>query len=131
MQDAGNLVYKDVLSEVITFLSSAAQKALDYGVKRENIILDPGIGFAKNVEQNLLLIREIKKFREMGYAVLVGHSRKSFIGKLLERENAKERLAGSLALSIYLASQGVEILRVHDVRETYDALKMFNFCEEF
>ena len=128
MQNPENLVYKDIASEVIEFLTKAAQKALDYGVKRENIILDPGIGFSKTVEQNMLLIKGINQLRESGYAVLVGHYRKSFIGKLLNRDNAKDRLAGTIAVSLYLASQGVEILRVHDVQETSDALKMFNFC---
>lgn len=128
MQNAENLVYKDILSEVIDFLTKAAQRAVDCGVKRENIILDPGIGFAKDVEQNMLLIKGVRQLRESGYAVLVGHSRKSFIGKLLKRDNAGDRLAGTIALSLYLASQGVEILRVHDVRESSDALKMFKFC---
>jgi dihydropteroate synthase len=128
MQNQENLVYKNIVSEVIDFLTKAAQKALDYGVKQENIILDPGIGFSKTIEQNILLIKGIKQLRESGYAVLVGHSRKSFIGKLLNRDNAKDRLAGTIAVSLYLASQGVEILRVHDVQETSDALKMFNFC---
>ena len=128
MQNPENLVYKDVVSEIIEFLTKAAQKALDYGVKRENIILDPGIGFSKTVEQKMLLIKGIRRLRESGYAVLVGHSRKSFIGKLLNRDNAKDRLAGTIAVSLYLALQGVEILRVHDVKENNDALKMFNFC---
>lgn len=128
MQNQENLVYKDIVSEVLEFLTKAAQKALDYGVKRENIILDPGIGFSKTVEQNILLVKGIKQLRKSGYAVLVGHSRKSFIGKLLNRDNTKDRLAGTIAVSLYLASQGVEILRVHDVQETSDALKMFNFC---
>jgi dihydropteroate synthase len=130
MQNSENLVYEDILSEVTGFLLKAAQKALDYGVKRENIILDPGIGFAKNAEQSLLLIREIAKLRASGYPVLAGHSRKSFIGKLLGRDNPGERLAGTLAVSLYLASQGVEIIRVHDVRENSDALKMFKLCTQ-
>ncbi len=128
MQNPENLVYKDIVDEVIEFLNKAAQKALDCGVKRGNIILDPGIGFAKNAAQNLLLIKEINRLRKSGYAVMAGHSRKSFIGKLLNRDNVKDRLAGTIALSLYLASQGVEILRVHDVLETSDALKMFKFC---
>ncbi len=128
MQNPENLVYKDIVGEVIDFLTKAARKALDCGVKRGNIILDPGIGFAKDAEQNMRLIKKIKKLRESGYAVLVGHSRKSFIGKLLKRDNTKDRLSGTLAVSLYLASQGVEILRVHDVQENRDALKMFKFC---
>ena len=129
MQNQENLAYKDVLNEVIDFLTKAAQKAMDCGVKSKNIILDPGIGFAKDTEQNMLLIKGVKRLREKGYAVLVGHSRKSFIGKLLERDDAMDRLAGTIAVSLYLASQGVEILRVHDVKENRDALKMFNFCQ--
>jgi dihydropteroate synthase len=128
MQSPENLVYKDLVSEVIDFLTRTARKALDYGVKRENIILDPGIGFSKDAEQNVQLLKEIKQLKKSGYAVLVGHSRKSFIGKLLERAKPDDRLAGTIAVSLYLASQGVEILRVHDVRENMDALKMFNFC---
>lgn len=128
MQNPENLVYKDVVSEVADFLNKAARKAINCGVKRENIILDPGIGFSKNVEQNMLLIKGIKQLKESGFAVLVGHSRKSFIGNLLKRDNAGDRLAGTIAVSLYLASQDVEILRVHDVQENSDALKMFNFC---
>ena len=128
MQNPENLVYEDVAGEVADFLARAAGKALDCGVRRENIILDPGIGFSKNVEQNILLIKEIKRLKENGYAVLVGHSRKSFIGKLLKRDKPEGRLAGTIAVSLYLASQEVEILRVHDVQENMDALKMFNFC---
>jgi dihydropteroate synthase len=128
MQNPENLVYEDIVSEVIDFLSKAAQKAIDCGVKRENIILDPGIGFAKDVEQNMQLIKNISQLRGIAHAVLVGHSRKSFIGKLLKRDDAKDRLAGTVAVSLYLASQGVEILRVHDVQENSDALKMFKCC---
>lgn len=128
MQKPENMVYKDVVGEVVDFLTEAARKAIDCGVKRENIILDPGIGFSKDVEQNMLLIKGIKQLKKSGFAVLVGHSRKSFIGKLLKRDNAGDRLAGTIAVSLYLASQGVEILRVHDVQESSDALKMFNFC---
>jgi dihydropteroate synthase len=109
-------------------LDNAACKAIGCGVKKENIILDPGIGFSKDVEQNLEIVREIGRFRQSGYAVLAGHSRKSFIGKLLRRDNAKERLAGTLAVSLVLAAHGADILRVHDVRDTSDALKMYNFC---
>ena len=128
MQKPENLVYEDVVSEVTDFLNEAAKKALDCGVRRKNIILDPGIGFSKNVEQNMLLIKGIKQLKKSGFAVLVGHSRKSFIGNLLKRDDAGDRLPGTIAVSLYLASQGVDILRVHDVRENCDALKMFNFC---
>ena len=128
MQNPENLQYHDLIGEIIEFLDNAACKAVECGVKRENIIFDPGIGFSKDVEQNLEIVREIDRFRQSGYAVLAGHSRKSFIGKLLHRDNAKERLAGTLAVSLVLASHGADILRVHDVRETSDALKMYNFC---
>jgi len=128
MQNPENLVYGDVVSEVIDFLTRAARKALDCGVKRGNIILDPGIGFSKDVEQNMRLLKEIKRLKKSGYAVLAGHSRKSFIGKLLKRGKPEDRLAGTIAVTLYLASQEVEIIRVHDVRENMDALKMFKFC---
>ncbi|MDD5728890.1 MAG: dihydropteroate synthase [Victivallales bacterium] len=128
MQEPENLQYRDLIGEIVAFLENAARKAREHGVKKENIILDPGIGFSKDAEQNLEIIRKIERFRECGYAVLAGHSRKSFIGKLLQRDNAGERLAGTLAVSLVLAARGVDILRVHDVRETHDALQMYRFC---
>jgi dihydropteroate synthase len=130
MQDSENLVYRDIVEEVIGFLNKAAEKAVERGVKKENIILDPGIGFAKDVPQNLLLIKEINRIRGIGFPVLVGHSRKSFIGKLLNRDKTEDRFAGTMGVSLFLAAQGVEILRVHDVRETKDALQMFKLCAE-
>ncbi|MDD5697483.1 MAG: dihydropteroate synthase [Victivallaceae bacterium] len=128
MQHPEFLLYEDVVNEVAGFLAAAAQKALDYGVKRENIILDPGIGFAKTAEQNLALLRNISRIRAGGYPVMVGPSRKAFIGRLLGRDNAGDRLAGTVGAALCLAAQGVEILRVHDVREIADAMKMFNLC---
>jgi dihydropteroate synthase len=130
MQHTGNLAYRDIIGEINAFLSTAIQKALDSGVKRENIVLDPGIGFAKTVEQNLTLIGQIERIRELGHPVLVGHSRKSFIGALLDIKSPKDRIFGTIGVSVFLAAKGVEIIRVHDVRETCDALKMFKLCTE-
>ena len=129
MQNSENLQYRNIVSEVTDFLTEAADKAIKAGVKRENIILDPGIGFAKDVKQNLLLLKEIDCLRQTGYPVLVGHSRKTFIGKLLGYTEPKDRKAGTIGVSMYLAAKGVEIIRVHDVRENNDALRMYKFCE--
>lgn len=109
--------YNSVVDEVLDFLLNAAMKAEKAGIKKENIILDPGIGFGKQLEDNLTLIRNISRFTETGYSILMGLSRKSFIGQILNVE-ADDRLIGSLTANGYCASQGTDILRVHDVKET-------------
>lgn len=128
MQTVKNLEYDNIIEDICAFLTSAAAKALDYGVNRENIVLDPGIGFAKTVEQNLKLIGHISRLRQCGYPVLVGHSRKSFIGKLFDREDPRERVFATAGAAIYLAEQNVELIRVHDVRAMNDALTMYRLC---
>ncbi|MCP3968387.1 MAG: dihydropteroate synthase [Lentisphaerae bacterium] len=128
MQKTENLKYGDIVEDICAFLTSAAAKALDYGVNRENIVLDPGIGFAKSVEQNLKLIGQIDRLRQCGYPVLVGHSRKSFIGKIFDREDPQERILATAGAAIFLAEQNVEFIRVHDVRAVNDALTMYRLC---
>lgn len=116
---------EDIFVEVEGRLRESIAVAFQHGVAPENIVLDVGIGFGKTVEQNLSLIanlaRIVKKFEE--FPMLVGASRKSFIGKLCNEPDAGERLAGSLAAAIAAVKNGAKILRVHDVRETRQALK--------
>ena len=112
-----------VVAGVMRELSPAAESAAAAGVRPENIIYDPGIGFAKTPEQDWTLLREIGKFRTLG-PVLAGISRKSFLGAFLDQKEPQLRLGGTLAGVLYLADAGVEILRVHDVRQAGDALRV-------
>jgi len=118
-----NPQYDDVTEDVYQFLQDRAQAALDAGIQSDKLLFDPGFGFGKTVEHNFILLRELKKFTESGYPVLVGMSRKSMIGAILNNQ-VHERLPASLALAILAAERGADIIRVHDVRETVEALKM-------
>ncbi|MBI5238432.1 MAG: dihydropteroate synthase, partial [Deltaproteobacteria bacterium] len=121
MQDA--VEYKDLSGEVFDYLLSRIRYALKSGINPENIIIDPGIGFGKSREGNLELIRNLSCFKTLGRPVLVGPSRKSFIGRTLDRP-AGERLSGTLAVLAAAVLNGAHILRVHDVPEARDAARM-------
>ncbi len=116
--------YDDVVGEVMAYLADRREALQAAGVARERIVLDPGIGFGKNYRHNLELLRRIGEFRELECPLLVGHSRKRFLGEILGDPTA-DRTAATLGVSIWLASQGVQIIRVHDVRPTVDALRAF------
>lgn len=116
--------YDDLMSEVCSFLDEAAEKAVSLGVARESIIIDPGIGFAKDHAQNLFLLRHCESLKALGYPVLVGASRKGTVGKATGRADAGDRLYGTLAVTSVCCWQGADIIRVHDVRENKDALMM-------
>ena len=115
--------YDDVLAEVTGFLSDRARAAREAGVKRERIWLDPGIGFGKTLAHNLALLRGLGDIAALGYPVLVGASRKGMI-RLIDKAAASpaDRLGGSLAIALAAASAGAAMVRVHDVRETIQAL---------
>lgn len=115
--------YDDVLKSVKTALLEAADRALAAGIRKEKIFLDPGIGFGKRQQDNLDLLKGIPELKETGYPVLIGLSRKRFIGNITGKE-AEDRLAGTISANLYSAMQGADILRVHDVAETVDALKV-------
>ncbi len=121
-----NPVYEgNVVDSVYKDLAEKTQFAVNNGVKPENIIIDPGIGFGKTFEHNLELIKRIEEFRSLGYPVLVGVSRKSVISKILDVP-AQEREDANIALNSYLVSKGVNIIRVHNVEKHYKALKVLN-----
>ncbi|MCF6221488.1 MAG: dihydropteroate synthase [Robiginitomaculum sp.] len=122
MQD--NPHYRNVVAEVMAYLKTRMSVAIKAGVKRQNIILDPGIGFGKRLEDNLNLLQHLDDFHILGRPILLGASRKSFIGKI-DGSTASERLGGSIASAIWGASMGASILRVHDVEETMQALKVW------
>ena len=117
--------YKNVVEEVMKELQESIKIAKDAGVSDDKIILDPGIGFAKDYKHNLELLKNIKEFEKLGYPLLLGVSRKRFIGTILDAE-AHERLEGSLAATSYIASKVPAIMRVHDVSETVKVLKVIN-----
>ena len=121
--------YVDVVAETITFLTQRAQFAEQNGVARENIVIDPGIGFGKKLEHNLVLIRRLPEIVALGYYVLVGLSRKSFIGNLTGAA-VNERLAGSLAAALRAVDAGAAILRVHEVGPTRQALTIAQAISE-
>jgi dihydropteroate synthase len=119
--------YEDVLGEVCAFLEQRAAAAMAAGVGREKIWLDPGIGFGKGPEHNLQLLRGLSRLTGLGFPVLLGVSRKRFIRSVDPSSvGAQDRLGGSLAAALWGASRGVAALRVHDVRETAQALKVWS-----
>jgi len=118
--------YGDVVGEVLEFLLSRAKKAERFGIPRERIFIDPGIGFGKTVQHNLLLLKNIDRFVATGYRVLIGPSRKSFIGKITGKENPADRIFGTAAAVALCVSAGVSIVRVHDVAEMADVVKVAN-----
>lgn len=124
-----NPTYQNVVQEVKNWLLERVGACLAAGMTKERILLDPGIGFGKNDEHNLALLRHLPELATAGFPLLVGVSRKSMIGRLLKRE-VNERLAGSLALALLAVQKGAVIMRVHDVRETVDALKMLQLVVE-
>lgn len=116
--------YDNVVSEVLEFLLKRAKKAEEFGIPKERIFIDPGIGFGKTLEHNLQLLRNIDKFVTTGYRVLVGTSRKSFIGKLTGRENPADRIFGTAATVVLCVAAGVSIVRIHDVAEMVDVVNV-------
>jgi dihydropteroate synthase len=114
--------YKDVVREVRDFLAARAEHAVAAGVEPENIILDPGIGFGKTLEHNLTLLRHLDALVELGFPVLVGASRKKFIGRITGVEEAKDRVFGTVAANVLAYERGATLFRVHDVRANREAL---------
>ncbi len=121
MQDSPR--YENVLEDVLAFLLGRAGVCEEAGISRSRIVLDPGFGFGKRIEHNLALLGQLDRFTSQGYPILVGISRKSMLGTLLDQP-VTERLAGSLAAASLSAWLGAHIIRVHDVAETRDALKV-------
>ncbi len=118
--------YKDVVREVLEYLLDRVNRAEQAGIPKERIFIDPGIGFGKTFEHNLELLRNIDKFVATGYRVLVGTSRKSFIGKITGKKNPSDRIFGTAATVALCAASGVSITRVHDISQMYDVIKITN-----
>jgi dihydropteroate synthase len=122
MQD--NPVYDDVVAEVFDYLRRRRDALVEAGIAQDKIALDPGIGFGKSHQHNLTLLAHCRRFHELGCPLLVGHSRKGFIAKIIGDKTA-ERTAGGIGVTLSLANQGVQIVRVHDVAATLHALKLY------
>jgi dihydropteroate synthase len=115
--------YDDVVDDVKAFLAGRMEAAVVAGVEEERIWLDPGIGFGKTLEHNLELLRRLSELRQLGRPLVVGASRKSFIGKV-DGSDAGDRLGGTIASSVLAAAEGADVLRVHDVAEVAQALRV-------
>jgi dihydropteroate synthase len=114
--------YADLLAEVTAYLRQGIDLALAAGVSPRALAVDPGIGFGKSVAGNLTLLRHLERLHELGYPVLLGTSRKSFIGRILDQDDPRRRLAGTLATLALAVDKGVQIFRVHDVRAARETL---------
>lgn len=120
--------YDDVVGEVGSYLAARVAASIQAGIERERLVLDPGFGFGKSVSHNLALLRGLPELASLGLPLLVGLSRKSLIGKLIERD-VDERLPAGLALSLLAAQRGAAIIRTHDVAATVDTLAMLKAVE--
>ena len=125
MQD--NPRYDSVVDDIFGYLLQRREALVEAGIERTRICLDPGIGFGKTHTHNVQLLQGAKKFLELGCPLLIGHSRKGFIGKALGDPDI-DRMAGTLGVSLAMAAAGMHVLRVHDVAETVQALRLFQIC---
>jgi len=133
-----NPYYKDVMGEITSFLEERSRYGIEQGIPRDNIIVDPGIGFGKRtgdgIEDNCTIIRELSRLKKLGFPILVGASRKTFIGNICgdgKPLTVDDRLEGSLAAACIAAMNGADIIRVHDVRETKRALKLVDCIKAY
>ncbi|MEQ1298624.1 dihydropteroate synthase [Acinetobacter soli] len=117
--------YDNVIEDVIDELQQRVQAALSAGIRQKHIIVDPGFGFAKNAQQNLTLLNALWRFTDLGYPVLSGLSRKRFVGEVLQGASADQRMVGSVTGHLLSLQQGASIVRVHDVKATVDAVRMW------
>jgi dihydropteroate synthase len=118
--------YKNVVREVLTFLVDRAKRAEGFGIPKERIFIDPGIGFGKTLEHNLALLKNLERFTKDGYRVCVGTSRKSFIGRITGKANPAERLFGTAGTVAFSVMSGASIVRIHDVAEITQVVKVVN-----
>ena len=121
-----NPTYENVLLDIFDYFENKIKFLKDNGIKDEQIIIDPGIGFGKTLEHNLEIISKISLFHSLGYPIMVGPSRKSFIGKIMGEKDNPQRLGGTIASVLYSYLQGIQLFRVHDIQETSEALKVYS-----
>ena len=121
-----NPKYNNVILDIYDFFEKKIKFIRSIGIKHNNIILDPGIGFGKNLKHNITLLRNLSIFHSLGFPIMLGTSRKRFIKDLSGANDSKERLGGTISSSLIATMQGVQILRVHDVNEINQSIKVFN-----
>ena len=121
-----NPKYNNVVLDIYDFFEKKIKYLRSKGIKHNNIILDPGIGFGKNLKHNITLLRNISIFHSLGFPVMIGTSRKRFIKSISGVNDSKERLGGTISSCLFAIMQGVQILRVHDVNEVNQSVKVFN-----
>jgi dihydropteroate synthase len=124
MQD--NPIYNNVLLDIYDYFEKKIKFLKDNGIKDEQIIIDPGIGFGKTLDHNLQIISKISLFHSLGYPIMVGASRKSFIGKIMGDKDNPQRLGGTIASVLHSYLQGIQLFRVHDIQEIREALKVYS-----
>ena len=120
-----NPKYKNVLLDIYDFFEERISYVRKFGIKHNNIIIDPGIGFGKNLKHNMKLISNISIFHSLGFPVLIGLSRKKFIKDISKNNDSKERIGGTVSACLFAVMQGVQILRVHNVNEIIQSIKVF------
>ena len=120
-----NPKYNNELLDIYDFFEEKIKLLRSKGIKHNNIILDPGIGFGKKLKHNMNLIRSVSIFHSLGFPILVGNSRKRFIKDISKKNDSFTRIGGTISSSLYLMTQGVQILRIHDVNEVMQAIKVF------
>lgn len=118
-----NIKYNSLIDEIIQYLKAAVKRAEDSGIGKDNVIIDPGIGFGKSIEHNLEILNRLNEFRALGKPILIGPSRKSFIGKILN-VGVEERIFGTVSSCVLAVNNGAKIVRVHDVKEVKQSLKI-------
>ena len=123
--------YKNVLLDIYDFFEKKLKLIRSENINHNNIILDPGIGFGKNLKHNITLINQISIFHSLGFPILMGISRKKFIKDISGLNDSKERIGGTISTSIYSMLQGVQILRIHDVNEVNQALKVYKKIQNY
>jgi dihydropteroate synthase len=116
--------YQNLIQEIAEFLNEQVNRAIALGIPKSNIAIDPGIGFAKTYAQNLEILRRLAKFKAIGCPILVGASRKSFIGHILNQPDPKQRVWGTAAACCVAIANGADIVRVHDVKEMRDVCRV-------
>jgi dihydropteroate synthase len=116
--------YQNLIGEIIEFLQHQIQSAIAAGVDRQHIMIDPGIGFAKKFDQNLEILQRLDEFQRLNCPILVGASRKSFIGHILNQPDPQKRVLGTAAACVSAIAKGADVVRVHDVAELYDACRV-------
>ena len=120
-----NPKYKNVVLEIYDFFEEKLKIIRNKGIKHNNIILDPGIGFGKNLKHNITILKDISVFHSLGFPLLLGISRKRFIKDLSDMNDSKDRIGGTISASLWSMMLGVQLLRVHDVNEVNQAIKVF------